>query len=248
MAKIILFDIDDTLFPTSEFSLLARRNAIRAMVSMGIGKEEEELLGLLMGIVKEKGSNYDHHFDDLCKKLDIASPARYVAAAIAAYHDTKTAIAPYPGVPKTLLELRDSGFELYVATNGKAIKQWDKLLRLHIALYFRDVFVSDEVGCEKGPEFFKKVAGILGAKPGDCIMVGDREDSDIAPAKSIGMAAIRLKKGKFRDASTSADFEVEEFSHLASIVAVSRNSNPHCISGEGHPKAAAGAPQGGSCG
>ena len=218
MIKNIFFDIDDTLFPSTEFAILARRNAIRAMITMGVDKSEEELFSMLMEIVKEKGSNYNKHFDDLCEKLSIASPARFIAAAILAYHNTKTSIQPYPDVPKTLLALRDMGYSLYVATNGKTIKQWDKLLRLRIALYFKDAYVSDEIGQEKSREFFNKIIKALDTKPENCIMVGDREDSDITTAKSAGITTIRIKKGKFKDNPTNADFEISEISEIIQIM------------------------------
>jgi putative hydrolase of the HAD superfamily len=217
MIKNIFFDIDDTLFPTTEFAHLARRNAIRAMITMGVDSGEEELFSLLMDIVEEKGSNYNHHFDELCRKLKIKSPARFIAAAVLAYHNTKTSIQPYPDVPKTLLKLRELGYSLYIATNGKTIKQWDKLLRLRIALYFEDVFVSDEIGAEKSPEFFNKVIKTLNTKPEYCIMLGDREDADILPAKSIGIKTIRRKNDK-DTSSSSADFEIKEISEIIGIL------------------------------
>ena len=34
--------------------------------------------------------------------------------------------------------------------------------------------------------------------PADCIMVGDRIDNDIAPAKALGMATILLRGGRHR--------------------------------------------------
>ena len=38
----------------------------------------------------------------------------------------------------------------------------------------------------------------MGVAPADCIMVGDRIDNDIAPAKALGMAAILLRSGRHR--------------------------------------------------
>jgi putative hydrolase of the HAD superfamily len=218
MKKIILFDIDDTLFPSSEFADLARRNAVRAMIGMGLKKSEDKVHSLLMEIIKEKGSNYTKHFDLLCERLNIRNPARFIAAAVAAYHNTKTAIAPYPDAPKTLLDLRDKGYKLYIASNGKAIKQWDKLIRLRLALYFEDVFVSGEFGVEKGIPFYRKILKKLNTRSANCIMVGDREDADISPAKKLGIITIRIKKGKHATAQSGADFEIDEISQITKIL------------------------------
>ncbi len=218
MAKTILFDIDDTLFPSSEFAALARKNALNAMIGLGIEADFEDLNPRLLKIIETRGSNYPAHFDELCKQLKISKPARYVAAAVAAYHDTKTSIQPFPKVPLTLLRLKESGCTLHIATNGNAVKQWDKLIRLRLALYFDRVFVSEEVGMEKGREFFQKILELLGKAPPECIMVGDREDSDIEPCKELGITTVRVLSGKYSSVPSRADFSMKDFSQLLSIV------------------------------
>lgn len=214
----VLFDIDDTLFPSSEFAELARKNAIRSMISMGVDNNEDRLYRMLIRIIEKKGSNYQNHFDDLCRVLRIKKPAKYVAAAIVAYHNTKTSIMPFPQVPRVLIKLKETGYRLYVATNGSAIKQWDKLIRLRLALYFDDVFVSEEIGEEKGKGFFRTVLHNLGAKPEECMMVGDREDADIVPAKSLGILTVKLRHGKHARKRSSADFRIRNHAELIKIL------------------------------
>lgn len=221
MINHIFFDLDDTLFPSSEFAALARNNAIRAMIRMGLHATEEELLARLGRIITKKGSNYPGHFDELLKTMDgdiAKNPARYVAAAIGAYHDTKAAIQPYPEVPATLLELRECGYKLYIATNGLAVKQWDKLIRLDLALYFNEVFVSEELGLEKNGRFFARALREIGAKPKDCVMVGDREETDIKAAKKAGLHTIRVLRGKYARTPTRADAKIKDFHALQSTV------------------------------
>jgi len=48
------------------------------------------------------------------------------------------------------------------------------------------------------PRAFQAAAASLGVTPPDCIMVGDRIDNDIAPAKALGMAAILFRSGRHR--------------------------------------------------
>lgn len=214
MLKFILFDIDDTLFPSTEFSTLARANAINAMISMGLESDYQSLNSKLQKIIEKKGSNYEGHFDELCRQLKVKEPGKYIAAAIAAYHDTKTAIQPFPAVPLTLLRLKENGFKLYVATSGISTKQWDKLIRLRLALYFDGVFVTEK---EKDSSFYKKILTSLDAKPNECIIIGDREDADIKPAKSIGIKTIRVLTGKHANAPSKADFTINSIRDLPSI-------------------------------
>ncbi len=215
MIMEIFFDIDDTLFPSSEFSALARKNAINAIISMGLKNDYDSLYNKLLQIIEEKGSNYGMHFDDLLEDSD--NPPRYIAAAVAAYHDTKASIAPYPDVPLTLLELKKE-HGIHIATNGNSIKQWDKLIRLGISLYFDQVFISEDLGVQKSPDFFARALKTLGSKPERCIMVGDREDKDILPAKEAGLITIKVRKGRFRDDESCADYEIHEISEIPAIV------------------------------
>lgn len=212
----ILFDIDDTLFPSSEFSSLARRNAINAMISMGLDLDYDDLRSRLDSIIAAKGSNYGRHFDDLLAEIGVVGGSRFVAAAIAAYHDTKTAIQPFPKVPMTLLRLRESGHRLYVATRGNGIKQWDKLIRLRLALFFGKVFVCQSE--EKDERFYRDIISQLGGEAKSCVMVGDREDTDIIPAKAAGMRTIRVIGGKYSSVPTSADRSITDFGALTKIV------------------------------
>ncbi len=220
MINNIIFDIDDTLFPSSEFASLARRNALRAMIRLGLDVSEERLQKDLDAIIRKKGSNYPQHFDMLLKGLRIDNKSRFVAAAVGAYHDTKAAIQPFPDVPSTLLGLKDVGYRLFVASNGIAVKQWDKLIRLGIGLYMDDVFVSEELKCEKSERFYRQLVKRIGAKPGECIMVGDREDMDILPAKKAGLHTIRVLRGKYKDSpkNTKADAGIKDFRRLPSTV------------------------------
>jgi len=218
MIKHILFDIDDTLFPSTEFSSLARKNALNAMISMGLDHPYPELESSLEAIIKKKGSNYPGHFDDLCKALGIKDSGKYIASAVAAYHDTKTSIAPFPKVPLTLLKLKEKGYHLHIATQGSSIKQWDKLIRLRIALYFDRVFVSEEMNEDKSAGFYKKILAALQSSPQECMMVGDREDSDILPAKDAGFKTVRILSGKYATTPTKAEFVIKDIDGLIAVL------------------------------
>jgi putative hydrolase of the HAD superfamily len=218
MKICIFFDVDNTLFPTAEFAELARKNAVRAMVETGVGISEAKLHKALNALIREKGSNYPRHFDLLLKRMGVKSPARHVAAAVAAYHNTKSSIQPYPEVPKTLMELKERGYKLYVATNGDAVKQWYKLIRMGIHLFFEDVFVSGEIGEEKSPSFFRKVLARLKASPSECIMVGYRMDADIIPAGKSGIYTVRVMRGPYSKKKGKADVSIRNFSELIKVL------------------------------
>ena len=199
--KTIFFDIDNTLYDTTLQAEMVRRNAIRAMIEAGLQIDEEKGLEELHKIVKEKGSNYPNHFDDLLKKFGSEGNPRIIAAGIVAYHTTKAAyLVPYPDTVPTLLELRDKGYRLGIITEGRPVKQWEKLIRLGLQHFFHTVVISEEVKLAKpSPEIFKIAAEKAGCKTEEAMMVGDRLDKDIIGANIAGMMTVQLMKGKYSE-------------------------------------------------
>lgn len=207
--KYIFFDLDNTLFPTVEFAERARKNAINSMIELGLDGNPEKMYSILIKLIKEKGPNYKFHFNDLCKKLKVKKYLipKYVAGAVGAYHNTKYSISPFPSVPRILLNLKNN-YKIYVASEGKPVKQWDKLIRLRISLLFDKVFITNK---KKNIKFFRNMLKIIKAKPEECIMVGDKPDSDIEPAKKLKIKTIRIKTEKFRNKKSNADIEINYF-------------------------------------
>ncbi|MDD5337167.1 MAG: HAD hydrolase-like protein [Candidatus ainarchaeum sp.] len=216
--KLLFFDIDDVIFPSTEFSNLARRNALNAMIELGLDADYEKVARKLEEVIREKGSNYSNHFDYLLEKLGVEKEkrARFVAAAVGSYHNTKASIQPYPDAPFALLKLREK-YPLYVASEGIAVKQWDKLICMRLALLFSDAFVSEDLGVGKSPGFYRKIAGMVGAKASECVMIGDREEKDIGPAKEAGWKTVRVRRkgAKYSEGKSSADAEIKSLSELA---------------------------------
>ena len=221
MISYIFFDIDDCLFPSTEFSNLARKNAVRAMIRLGLQHDEETVYKLLLKIIEEKGSNFPNHFDLLLKRLKVNNPGKYIAAAVAAYHDTKASILPYPEVPDVILSLRENGAKIFVASDGIEIKQWDKLIRMGIGIFFDGVFVSENLKVSKDKsDFYRKILKQVKAKPEECLMVGDRENRDILPAKKIGMKTFRVLRGKYAEnpKKTAADYSGKDLRKIVKMV------------------------------
>ncbi len=219
--KAILLDIDDTLFPSSEFSELARMQAIYAMKRMGLKGEVKKIYKLLMEIVDTYGSNYPKHLDILMRELNVPKrmAPRIIAAGVAAYHNAKTSIQPFPEVPETLVRLRDLGYELYVVSEGRTLKQWDKLIRLGLAHFFDDVFVSEDIGCMKSKKFFLRVVKKLKSKPCEMVVVGDRKEKDIWPARQAGITTIRMVAGMYaKHKGEEADYKIKKMNELLKVL------------------------------
>jgi len=216
--KAVIFDMDDTLFPSTEFSERARRNASRAMVEAGLAATPEKVFIELAKIVAKKGSNYEHHFDDLCKKFGCPDRDRVVAAGIVAYHNTKASIQPFPETVRTLLTLRDAGYVLAVASEGQAVKQWDKLIRLGLDHMFHHVFVTNAKCAGKNKAFYAKIAKSLRIPASQMLMVGNNPSKDIAPANQAGFRTARIRVGRWTREKCGADLDIARLDGLLSAL------------------------------
>jgi len=228
--RAVLFDIDDTLFSTTDFARRARANAVRAMVAAGLELPEEVVLRELEEVIAEFSSNYDHHFDKLLQRLRPPGLERHsrpliLAAGVAGYHDTKfRELAPFPDVVPLLRFLREAGLVVGIITHGWSIKQAEKIVRLGLAPFLDTsaIFISDDIGISKpNPKLYQTVLRDLKLEPGEVMYVGDNPEHDVAPPQSIGMLAVwarRAAKHGLEGTGIKPDHVVDDFIELERIL------------------------------
>lgn len=103
-----------------------------------------------------------------------------------------------PDIDGLLRRLRERGLRLGIVANQPQAAR-ERLARAGIGDLFEHQGLSGLTGFSKpDARAFRTAAEALGVTPADCIMVGDRIDNDIAPAKGLGMATILLRGGRHR--------------------------------------------------
>lgn len=100
------------------------------------------------------------------------------------------------GIPVLLQELQDQGVLLGLAANQPRATV-ARLEALGIGHFFSHREVSGVHGYAKPDvRLFLRCCGDLGVAPQECVMVGDRIDNDIVPAKLLGMRAVLFRAGR----------------------------------------------------
>lgn len=211
MVKAVLFDIDNTLFPSNDFAELARRNAITAMIGAGLTADADEVYNKLCKVIGRYGPNYPKHFNALLKELGVKTNPKIIAAGIFAYHQAKRGISPYADVPKTIMHLRKRGYRICVASQGRALKQWDKLIRLGLHNMFHEVFVTPR----KSKRFYRSILKKLKLNPREVMMVGDNIETDIKPARQLGIITVLVAP---KHSMKGADYTVKNIGELPRIM------------------------------
>jgi HAD superfamily hydrolase (TIGR01549 family) len=102
------------------------------------------------------------------------------------------------GIAGVLEALKGRGLKLGLAANQPAVAL-DLLAAHGVRHYFQNPGVSAVYGYRKPDvRLFLRACVDLGVEPHQCVMVGDRVDNDVVPARSLGMRTVLLRTGRHR--------------------------------------------------
>ena len=130
---------------------------------------------------------------------------------------------PQENIFNILKNLKGKKYNLGIVANQptRCLKIMGKLGLLD---FFSNKYVSDSVNLYKPDEkFFLHVCNYINANPYESIMIGDRIDNDIVPAKNLGIRTIRFMTGRYkiqkpRKKSEKADFNINNISNIEEII------------------------------
>ena len=227
----VFFDIDDTLFSSTEFQERARASAIDAMLGAGLRVGEDKVRSLLHEIIDEHDSNFGFQFDEVLRRLPAdtyapVNPAVIVSSAIVAYHDLKfRELKPYDDVVPLLALLREKGLRLGVVTHGRPAKQAEKIIRMGLLPSFDPglIFVVEQIDAagKEDPALWRTVAARSGVESARCMYVGDHPTKDVDGPKAAGFLTVLVKRGgKYASvaATTAPTHEVSDMAALRRIL------------------------------
>lgn len=223
--KVILFDIDDTLFDREKAIVRVIIRIVEKLPDLfkGIKKEKviksfrkADRMGLeafnsgLTGIdVRNRRSRW--FLEDL--GLDVSFADEITRLYVESYPCVSAAV---PGA-KQVVEKLNKRFPLGVISNGFPDIQYNKLKSLHIEKLFKVILLSEELGMRKPDKrIFKLAAERLRIKVECCLFVGDSLDTDILGAKSSGMKACWFNRNGTQNNNTEIkpDFEIHSLLEL----------------------------------
>lgn len=125
-----------------------------------------------------------------------------------------------PGAPEAVEALAKS-YQLYLASNGTASVQSGRLKSANISHFFRDIFISQDMGADKpAKQYFDNCfARIPGFEPAKAMIVGDSLTSDILGGINAGIATCwvnpRHKPGR---EDIHPDYEIECLAQLPALL------------------------------
>lgn len=201
--KWIFFDIGSTLIDESECYKLRYREAVAGTT---INAEDFERKVIEFSKQNMKG---DHE------------AVKYYGIKLPSWH--KEAEKPYDDAEYVLKQLSDKGYRLGIIANQSPGTK-ERLSNWGILKYFDIILASAEEGIAKPDmEIFRRALTSANCLPANAVMIGDRLDNDITPAKKVGMKTVWIKQGLGGLASAvqktdKADYEIAKLSELLELL------------------------------
>lgn len=187
----IIFDLDDTLIPSSlayeqalnnlgypgnHSDYLAARAKVKSRLPRGHTSARNRLL-YFKALLEEKGQFSAKTLLELTDHYESQLSTIFKRS----WSDEKS----------QLLKKLKAKFKLIVLTNENLRTQMIKLNAIDPENIFFDTFItSEEIGCEKpNPKAFGFATNAAGCAPDQILMVGDNLEHDIHPALKLGLRA-----------------------------------------------------------
>lgn len=225
MRKIVLFDLDDTLYPELSF-VKSGYCAVSELIEQKYqisGDIYEELCSLF----KEDSRMV---FNRFLEKHSISCTETDIMELVACYREHKPAISLYPDALDTLMRLKDAGCKLGIISDGYAVSQSNKINALFPKKIdiFDKIILTDEFGKDyykPDSRAFLMMKEFFGTNWENMVYVGDNPKKDFYIGEAFPILTIRLfKQGTVYENSpylnnVKEKLRVSELSELMEIVA-----------------------------
>lgn len=129
---------------------------------------------------------------------------------------------PFDGALELLLEVHRLEMRTVIASNTywrDADSYWEDFRRLGMAQHIDGIVTSVDAGHLKPhPAVFLMAMGWAGATPERCVVIGNREENDIEPARMLGMRTILVYPDDPPPSATRADAAVPDLWQCAAAL------------------------------
>jgi putative hydrolase of the HAD superfamily len=228
LPAVIVFDMDDTLYPEADFVRSGHR-AVAERVWQDLGVDIEPVLRRRFAA----GQRGDLMSAALAE-LSITVADDYVGRVLVpVYREHAPSIRPHVETIAVLTELRRRGHRLALLTDGWAAVQRRKLAALGLECFFDEIVITDELGREAwkpSPLGFRRLLSALEVSGEQAVYVSDNPLKDFAGPNGLGMRTIRIVRPGTEHASAlppSASHRPQRVIHALTELRADRLKREH---------------------
>ncbi|MFQ5475061.1 MAG: HAD-IA family hydrolase [Candidatus Nanoarchaeia archaeon] len=204
--KLLIFDFDDTLEDYHSISHIAKGNIGKRMKRFGA--DPDEVVSLFDKVHEErrkKGQGHSPaHYDiaswisEIARRLKIRLTRRQAGSVAKSFWDDIQKMArPFPDAKKTLAVLR-TRYSLAMLTDSDGPDDRFKIERVKkmgFFDFFDAIITGNSIGQNKpSKRLYTLILKTFEVSPDECVMIGDKEDTDLKLAHDLGMETILVDK------------------------------------------------------
>jgi FMN phosphatase YigB (HAD superfamily) len=223
--RCVIFDLDDTLYDClGQRVRPAHRHAAEAMVAAGLKGSVDDVYHARL-----RAFHVDpmlRHIDaEVIKHFRADDPEAVSRAAHDAYFNCPVGkLTLFRRTLPLLHFLNKNGVRIFITTFGDVETQHAKVAALGLDREpaIEKIYYADRAKRVTKESAFRQIQSETSIPSAEILVVGDRPMSEIRAAKSLGMHAVRLRRGEFAsqhpvDDSERADHEIRNISEVRKL-------------------------------
>ncbi len=207
MKNLVIFDLDDTLYPEIEF-VRSGFEAVAREFAPEFSRAESELYDLMLHF---SAARRDKVFDRLLEHLYLSSD-QYLHKMVSLYRRHLPNIALYQDVQKTIKDLKKNGVKVGIITDGYLETQGNKIKALKLDAVMDKIIFTDQWGkayWKPHPRAFREMLKYFNLEAGQSLYVGDNPVKDFLAPNKLGMQSVMILRDEvlYRDKEAPAGGE-----------------------------------------
>jgi putative hydrolase of the HAD superfamily len=202
---ILVFDMDDTLYPERDY-VLSGFNAVSKDLATRFGIDESDAFNRMVGILNSQGRG--KIFDNFLLEYGIFTKSR-VRDMVAVYRSHIPNISLTNDVRELLIKLGKS-HQLYLVTDGNYHVQNRKIMSLGLEDLFVKTYATHRHGIKNAKpsvHCFELIAKLENVPISRLTYVGDDPHKDFIGLNAKGARTIRVNQGRFRNIEVDPTFD-----------------------------------------
>lgn len=193
MSHVLVFDLDDTLFPEYSF-VLSGFEAVDAWLLEHRGIQGFYAVASMLFEAGERGTI----FNQALEQIGLPASPEFVQGLVRVYREHRPQLSLYDDAARALAHYQGR-YRLGLITDGYLVTQRNKVAALGIAEYFSVIVYSDEHGREYWKPHekpYRRCMEALDCSGGDCTYVGDNPTKDFVTARALGWRTIQISRDR----------------------------------------------------
>ena len=192
MIKVILFDLDGTLYKNPEIRKKFAEAAYQALAKLK-KISVDEAKSLIEDTREKLKKKHGFPVPYTLTLVRFGMPVEMWHKENIDFFDPRDYLTQNGKLKEMLLGLRKR-CRLAILTNNNEVQAQRILEALNVRDLFDRVFSYNSFKTMKpNPQFFKKAAKEMDVNPSECLVVGDRYSVDLIPAQNLGMKIYEVK-------------------------------------------------------